>query len=123
VADRRKALGIWGERLAADHLARAGYGIIQTNYRCPQGEIDIVAREGQTIVFVEVRTRRSLTQGTPLESITLAKQKKLIEVSQAYLQEHELEGADWRIDVVAVTALGDRPQIRLVRSAVAGDAP
>lgn len=102
MSDRRRALGQAGESLAARELARRGYRIVERNWRCPIGEIDIVAEKGGVLVIVEVRTRRGDEHGTPQESITPAKQAKLIEVASTYVQEHELQDRDWRIDVVAV---------------------
>ena len=98
----KKRLGAWGERAAADHLERLGYAILGRNYRCPIGEIDIVARHGEHLVFVEVRTRRSHALGTPEESITPSKRQRLIDLAQTYLQGHELTASPWRIDIVAV---------------------
>ena len=80
MADSRKKLGAFGERIAGDYLKRQGYEILETNFRCSVGEIDIVARHGDYLVFVEVRTKRNLEFGTPEESITSAKKKKLIEL-------------------------------------------
>ena len=91
-----------GEKLAAEHLKRLGYLILDTNFRCREGEIDIVARQGDTLVFVEVRTRRGSAFGTPQESLTPAKGRKIIITAQTYLQAHEDLPVDWRIDVVAV---------------------
>lgn len=119
--DARKKLGQLGENLAADHLERRGYVIRQRNYRCPVGEMDIVAEDGDCLVFVEVRTRRSQEYGTPEESITAAKQAKLVEVAQTYLQEHDRPGA-WRIDVVAVelTQGGKLERVTVIQNAVGG---
>lgn len=92
------------------------------NWRCPAGEIDIIAREGDSLVFVEVRTRRGLQFGTPEESITARKQAKLAEVAQTYVQTMGLEDAAWRIDVVAIR-LGSRGEITClnhIRNAVEG---
>lgn len=115
----RKKLGQLGENLAANHLERRGYVIHQRNYRCPVGEMDIVAEDGDCLVFVEVRTRRGREYGTPEESITAAKQSKLVEVAQTYLQEHHWPG-DWRIDVVAVELTrGDRlERVTVIQNAV-----
>jgi putative endonuclease len=99
--DDRRALGRWGEDLAARHLASKGYEIMNRNWRCEYGEIDLVARDAGCLAFVEVRTRRGRTLGTPEESITPAKQARLIELAEAYLQAHDWPG-HWRIDVVAV---------------------
>jgi putative endonuclease len=117
----RKKLGQLGENLAADHLERRGYVIRQRNYRCPVGEMDMVAEEGDCLVFVEVRTRRGREYGTPEESITAAKRAKLVEVVQTYLQEHDWPG-DWRIDVVAVelTRGGVLERVTVIQNAVGG---
>jgi putative endonuclease len=119
--DARKKLGQWGENLAADYLERRGYAIRQRNYRCPVGEMDIVAEDGGCLVFVEVRTRRGQKYGTPEESVTEAKQTKLVEVVQTYLQEHDWPG-DWRIDVVAVelTRGGVLERVTVIQNAVGG---
>lgn len=89
------------------------------NWRCPAGEIDIVARDVQGLAFVEVRTRRGKEYGTPEESLTPAKQAKLIELAQTYVQEHNWLG-DWRIDVVAVemTRGGKLLRVDLIENAV-----
>ncbi len=99
--DDRRGLGRHGEELAARHLAARGYEILERNWRCGTGELDLVARDGACLAFVEVRTRRGQELGSPEESITAAKQARLINLAEAYLQEHEWPGA-WRIDVVAV---------------------
>lgn len=84
----RRDLGAFGERVAAAHLEAKGYRIRARNFRCREGEIDIVAEDGETLVFVEVRTRRGNALGTPAESVTVAKQRRLLTVARAYLQEH-----------------------------------
>ena len=106
--------------MAKRHLERQGYSILETNYRCAYGEVDIVALEGNAVVFVEVKTRRDRTFGRPEESVTAAKQEKLIETAQAYLQENSGLPEDWRIDVVAIRASDPRspPQVDLIRNAV-----
>ena len=84
--DPRQALGKLGERLAADYLRRQGYRIHETNFRCPFGELDIVASEGDVLAFVEVRTRRGDSHGSAQESVTPRKQHRLRQVAEAYLQ-------------------------------------
>ncbi len=115
----RKKLGQRGEDLAAAHLEERGYVVRERNWRCPVGEIDIVAQAGKCLAFVEVRTRRGRKYGTPEESVTPAKQAKLVEVAQTYLQEHRWDG-DWRIDVVAVemTPGGKLRRVELIKNAV-----
>ncbi len=120
MTDRRRALGQLGESLAARELERRGYRILARNWRCPVGEIDLVAERGGTLIFIEVRTRRGLERGTPQESITPAKQAKLIETAQTYLSENGIEERDWRIDVVAVemSPRGELLRIDVIENAV-----
>ena len=99
--DDRAGLGRHGEALAAQHLTARGYHIVARNWRCEAGEIDLVARDGDDLAFVEVRTRRGQALGSPEESITLAKQARLIDLAEAYIQAEGWPGA-WRIDVVAI---------------------
>ena len=103
-----KALGHWGESLAVEYLTEQGYKIIDRNARTSYGEIDIVARQEDHIVFVEVKTRSSTNFGYPEEAITARKRVHLIEASQAYLQEHPELGGDWRIDVIAIQRMDSR---------------
>ena len=98
----RRDLGAFGERLAAAHLEAKGYRIRARNFRCREGEIDIVAEDGDCLVFVEVRTRRGDAFGTPAESVTVAKERRLLTVARAYLQEHPDLPPNQRIDVVAI---------------------
>jgi len=120
MSDPRRQLGTWGEEQAARYLRTQGYEIVERNWRCAAGELDLIAWEKEQLVFVEVRTRRGRTYGTPEESVTQAKQAKLIELAQTYIQEHaELECA-WRIDVVAVELRLGQPRINLIRHAVMG---
>ena len=99
---KRRSVGILGEKLARDFLKKRGYLILESNYRCPEGEIDIITRHKDSLVFVEVRTKRSLEYGSPEESITSTKMEKLRAVAAHYQQTHENLPASWRIDVVAV---------------------
>jgi len=96
--DPRRALGNRGEQMAADYLRRQGYRVHETNFRCPFGELDIVATEGDVLVFVEVRTRRGDAYGGAPESVTARKQRKLLQVAEAYLQarypQNDLAGRD-----------------------------
>ena len=102
----RVQLGRQGEKLARRHLEQAGYRILDANYRCPWGEIDLVAQDGTELVFVEVRTRRAAGYGTPQESITAEKREHLQAAAQDYLQKRRPEPAQseipWRIDLISV---------------------
>ncbi|NDJ62671.1 MAG: YraN family protein [Chloroflexi bacterium] len=91
-----------GERLARQHLRSQGYQILATNWRCAEGELDIVARQAETIVFVEVRARRAPTTESALVSIDPRKQEQLAKLAYLYLDAHDLDSAAWRIDVIAV---------------------
>ena len=119
---KRRDTGILGEKLAGDFIKKRGYHILETNYRCPEGEIDIIARHGDSLVFVEVRTKRSLEFGTPEESITPAKMEKLRTVAARYRQTHDNLPASWRIDVVAIEMdkRGKPSRIELIENAVGG---
>jgi putative endonuclease len=119
----RKGLGNRGEELAAEHLRQNGYTIRERNYRVPRlGEIDIVAEDGDCLVYVEVRCRRGRGYGSPEESITVAKKIRLVQLAMSYRQEHEAAGlpADERIDVVAVelTPAGRVFRIDVIKNAV-----
>ena len=122
---QRKRFGDIGEALARTHLARQGYSIIESNYRSPYGEIDIVAREGECLVFVEVKSRSNRAYGSPAEAITRAKKQKLVESAQDYIQTHPGLPQMWRIDVVLVEIQrpGDPPRIELIRNAVSEPDP
>jgi putative endonuclease len=91
-----------GERIAADFLSQNGYQILETNYRCPVGEIDIIARHEDTLVFIEVRAKRSHNFGSPEESITPAKMARLRAVAAHYGQTHNNLPPSQRIDVVSI---------------------
>ncbi len=117
---KRREVGILGEKIAVEYLKTRGYVIRETNFRSREGEIDIVAEQDDYLVFVEVRTRKSLHFGTPEESVTRAKREKLIEVALVYLQAHRKLPPFWRIDVVAVELdQQDKPsRIELIENAV-----
>jgi putative endonuclease len=108
-ATPRQTLGRWGEALAAETLERQGYSLLERNARTPYGELDLVMRQGQGIVFVEVKTRASRTFGLPEESITRRKQEHLLHAAQHYLQSHPELSGDWRVDVIAIRRQADRP--------------
>ena len=99
---KRSETGLLGEKLAQNFLKKKGYRILENNYRCRYGEIDIVARQGQCLVFVEVRTKNNLKFGTPEESISFTKVQHMEQAAEYYVQEHRIEGLEWRIDLIAV---------------------
>ena len=100
--DRRQQTGRLGELAACRHLKTKGYNILGTNVRCGRSEIDIVAEHEGTLVFAEVRTRRSHYLGTPEESITAQKRKQMLAAAHSYLEEMDSWHRSWRIDLVAV---------------------
>lgn len=100
----KDALGRRGEAIAARHLMQAGFSVVEKNWRCPQGEIDIVARDGDELVFVEVKTRSSVAFGHPLETITAVKLARLRRLAAAWCDAHPGHHYDLRIDAVAVIA-------------------
>jgi len=104
MSDRRVRLGRRGEDLAVAELVQRGYEIVTRNWRCPVGEVDVVARRGDTWYFYEVRTRRGRAHGTPEESLTEAKQQRMVEVALTYLGEQDVNpyAADWRVGLAAV---------------------
>ena len=106
-----------GEEIALEYLRRRGYAILERNYRCRFGEIDLVAKEGQTIVFVEVKSRRSVSCGIPAEAVGPAKQKKMAAVALCYLQEKRLHDRAARFDVVSVLMKHPKPEIEIIRDA------
>lgn len=117
---KRRDTGILGEKLAKDFLKKRGYRIYETNYRCPEGEVDIVARHKDSLVFVEVRSKRSLEFGSPEESITPTKMERLRTVAAHYRQTHNNLPPLWRIDVVAVEIdqKGKPLRIEIIENAV-----
>ena len=118
----RQGLGRTGERLAAEELSRRGYHILEQNFRCTHGEIDLVAEDAYDLIFIEVKTRRGNAYGLPEEAVTPRKQQKIVQVASYYLDLHACSERSWRIDIVAVQlSKGGRPQeIRIYQHAVTG---
>ena len=114
---RRQAFGQKAETIAVRQLEKAGYEIITRNYRNRIGEIDIVARDGQTLVFVEVKARRTLRYGHPKHALTRAKRRKVSMVALEYLKSTGQNSAKARFDVVAITAPSYEPQVEIIKNA------
>ena len=116
----RQGLGRTGERLAAEAPMSKGYCILERNFRCRHGEIDLVAEDEQDIIFVEVKARRGVSYGLPEDALTMRKRRKLIEVASYYLDLHMCSNRSWRIDVVAVqfSSSGKLEEIRIYKHAV-----
>ena len=98
----RTRTGTLGEGAARKYLEAQSYTILDANYRCRWGEIDIVAQDEDTLVFVEVRTRKRLSYGIPQESLSKGKIGRLITTAKTYLQKRQLGTPHWRIDLIAV---------------------
>ncbi len=112
---KKDELGRWGEEVAVSRLSRLGYEVIDRNWRCPRGELDIVARVGGGTAFVEVKTRTSLAFGHPFEAITRRKLARLHQLALAWCRAHPGRHGRIRVDVVAVTgAQGSEPVVELL---------
>ncbi len=117
---KRQELGDAGEKLARDFLKKKGYKVIETNFRCRHGEIDIITRKGGTVIFVEVRTKSGGAFGTPEESVTRQKRERLIATALTYLTAHSGLPEDWRIDLLAIETdrHGKAQRIELIENAI-----
>jgi putative endonuclease len=116
-------IGRQGEEIAAQALEAHGYALVERNWRCPAGEVDIVARDGETWVFVEVKLRQGEDFGSPEEAVTGAKQERLLQAALVYLAEHDLRDVAWRVDVVAISLASDGKvrRLALYKDAVRAD--
>jgi putative endonuclease len=104
-------LGSHGERIAAAYLTDAGLHLLDRNWRCRDGELDIVAREGDALVFCEVKTRRGIGYGHPVEAVTVTKQRRLRTLAQRWLAAHDQHAPELRFDVVGVLVRPSRPAL------------
>ena len=104
-------LGSFGEQIVVTYLTDAGLRVLDRNWRCREGELDIVAREGDALVFCEVKTRRGVGYGFPVEAVTFAKQRKLRVLAQRWLAAHDEHAPDLRFDVVGVLVRGTAPAV------------
>ena len=105
MADRaapRRALGEYGERLAVRYLTELGLAVVDRNWRCARGELDLVARDGDCLVFCEVKTRRTERFGSPVEAVGPRKAARLRRLASAWLQAHDERPARIRIDVIGI---------------------
>ena len=117
---KKSETGRMGEKLACEFLGNNGYHILERNYRCLEGEIDIVARQRDTLVFIEVRTKTSWKFGGPEESITPVKAARLRTLAAQYCQNHEALPESRRIDVIAIQMKrdGHPSRIEIIENAV-----
>jgi putative endonuclease len=119
MTDDRKSTGDYGETLARNYLKKNGYNIIESNFRTRFGELDIIARKKECLVFVEVRTKQSHNYGEPEESMTATKCRHLTAAAYQYLRSHNNLPENWRIDFIGISfdVKGD-PVINHIESAV-----
>jgi putative endonuclease len=117
VSRHRIALGKTGEDLACVALEGRGYAIIARRHRCRSGEIDIIARDGGTLVFVEVKARDSRAYGAAAEAVTRGKQRRIARIASEYVMRHRLEASPCRFDVVAIHFDAGTPSVEVFQDA------
>ena len=115
--DERQMLGAEGERAAEKFLRGRRYTIVERNYRCRSGEVDLIALDGSAVVFIEVKTRTQSGFGTPTEAVDRRKQRQIVRAAQQYLGEKRLYDREARFDVVGVWWENGRAQCELIRGA------
>lgn len=113
----KQILGQEGERIAESYLRKKGYRVVERNYRCPVGELDLILLDRRVVVFVEVKTRTDDRFGAPLESVGPRKQQKMIKTALFFLSRHRLYNRDARFDVVGISYQGGEPMVEHVENA------
>ena len=114
---QKQILGKEGEQIAEKYLRKKGYRLVERNYRCPAGELDLIALDRRVVVFVEVKTRSDDRFGAPLESVHRRKQQKMIRTALFFLSQHRLHQRDARFDVVGVSFLDGEPVVEHIENA------
>jgi putative endonuclease len=113
-----QAVGAWGERLAVAHIVQSGMVVLDRNWRGSAGEVDIIARDGDAVVFCEVKTRRSMTFGAPAEAVAALKRRRLRQLAAQWLAVAGVRPSEVRFDVISVLARrGDTPRVEHLRNA------
>ncbi len=118
-----RGLGEAWEDLAAEHLERVGYRILERNFRANPGEIDFVAREGRVLCFIEVKGRRGLRFGRPEEAVGPEKQRRIFRTAEAWIRRRRPEAGPRRFDVVAILERGGETSVEIRRGAFEGPTP
>jgi len=116
-ASDKRTLGTRGEEIATAYLKKRNYKVLETNYRCRCGEIDIIARDGSVLVFVEVKTRRTASYGPPQLSVTPFKQRQISKAALTYLAKNRLMESFARFDVIGVLLRDNPPQVDHIKDA------
>ncbi|MEA3328471.1 MAG: YraN family protein [Candidatus Omnitrophota bacterium] len=119
MSKQTRDLGWRGEKIALTFLKKRRYHILQTNFSCPLGEIDLIAKQSNDIVFIEVKTRKSFNYGMPLDSITQKKKRQLVKTALFYLKKYKLIQEPCRFDVISVSIINQqtKPRIELIKDA------
>ena len=113
----KDAVGRYGERVAVGYLTALGMQLIDRNWRCPAGEIDAILRDGDTIVFVEVKAREGRAFGTPAEAVSTAKQRRIAQLAMMFLTRNRLVNCRCRFDVVSVDVGPAAPIVQVFQNA------
>ena len=113
----RQLLGKEGERIAERYLIKKGYKLVERNYRCPSGELDLIVLDRRVVVFVEVKTRTGHAFGTPFEAVEFRKQQKMTRAAQYFLAQKGLQQRDARFDVVGISWPGRQPVVEHIENA------
>ncbi|WP_028845791.1 YraN family protein [Thermodesulfatator atlanticus] len=114
-------MGSFAEKLAVWYFRLKGYHVCAKNWRTRFGELDLVVKKGKTLVFVEVKARRSLRKGSPEEALTPAKKKKILSLAKLYLQKEKPKAQVLRFDLIAVDFSGEKPQLRHYQGVIEDD--
>lgn len=114
---QKQVLGSEGERIAEAYLRKKGFRVVERNYRCPVGELDLVFLDRRVLVFVEVKTRTDGRFGEPLEAVDRRKQRKMTKTALFFLSQHRLHHREARFDVVGVSWKGGEPSVQHVENA------
>ncbi|HEX2932858.1 MAG TPA: YraN family protein [Candidatus Binatia bacterium] len=113
----KQELGKEGERVAEQYLKKKGYKLIERNYRCAGGELDLIVLDRRVVVFVEVKTRTGQGFGSPIEAVEFHKQRKMIQAAQYFLTDKKLHQRDARFDVIGVSWPGREPVVEHIENA------
>ncbi len=115
--DHKQVLGREGEEIAERYLKKQGFKLLERNYRCPMGELDLIALDRKVLVFVEVRTRTSDSLGSPLESVDRRKQRQIIKKALFFLSQKRLHDRYARFEVIGISMEGGEPVVEHIRNA------